>query len=98
MIRGAYHFANPAGKSGTNRPGTSSRTAAAGRRREDAPGVLDIEYNPSGRTCYGLSKKRMVGWVGAFTKEYKRLTTREAVIYTTLDWWTRCTGNTTKFS
>jgi len=99
MIRGAYHFANPAGKSGTKQ--ARYFVAYGGGWSGDGktlPGVLDIEYNPSGRTCYGLSKKKMVKWVGAFTVEYKRLTTRDAVIYTTLDWWTRCTGNTTKFS
>ena len=40
----------------------------------------------------------MTSWVGSFVKEYKRLTGRDAVIYTTTDWWTRCTGNTKKFS
>jgi len=62
------------------------------------PGALDIEYGPRGHACYGLSKARMVRWITAFTTEYKRLTTRHAVIYTTADWWKRCTGNTKKFS
>ena len=60
--------------------------------------MLDIEYNPYGATCYGLSKGKMVSWIRSFTAEYKRLTTRDAVIYTTTDWWTRCTGNTKAFS
>jgi GH25 family lysozyme M1 (1,4-beta-N-acetylmuramidase) len=62
------------------------------------PGVLDIEYNPYGATCYGLSKTAMTRWVKDFVTEYKRLTKRDAVIYTTTDWWTRCTGNTKAFS
>jgi GH25 family lysozyme M1 (1,4-beta-N-acetylmuramidase) len=40
----------------------------------------------------------MIRWISAFTAEYKRLTKRDAVIYTTADWWNRCTGNTKKFS
>ena len=99
MIRGAYHFANPAGRSGTRQ--ARYFVAHGGGWSADArtlPGVLDIEYNPSGKTCYGLSKNKMIKWISAFTTEYKRLTTRDAVIYTTLGWWSRCTGNTTTFS
>lgn len=99
MIRGAYHFASPNGKAGYKQ--ARYFVAAGGGWTPDGttlPGVLDIEYNPYGSTCYGLSKSRMVSWIGSFTREYKRLTGREAVIYTTTDWWTRCTGNTTKFS
>ena len=60
--------------------------------------MLDIEYNPyGGNMCYGLSKKKMVAWIKDFLVTYKKLTTRDAVIYTTTDWWTKCTGNTTKF-
>ena len=99
MIRGAYHFANPAGRSGTAQ--ARYFVAHGGGWTADGrtlPGVLDIEYNPSGSTCYGMSKKKMIAWITAFTTEYKRLTTRDAVIYTTADWWNRCTGNTTKFT
>ena len=62
------------------------------------PGVLDIEYNPYGATCYGKSKTKMVAWIKDFTTEYKRLTKRDAVIYTTTDWWQTCTGNSKAFS
>src|SRR5690606_1124283 len=59
----------------------------------------DIEYNPySGNDCYNLSASKMVSWIADFTTTYKSLTGRDAVIYTTLDWWRTCTGNTTKFS
>ncbi len=99
MIRGAYHFASPNGKSGVKQAryfvGHGGAWSGDG---QTLPGVLDIEYNPYGSTCYGLSKTKMIKWIKDFTVEYKRLTTRDAVIYTTLDWWSRCTGNTTKFS
>lgn len=99
MIRGAYHFALPSRSSGKTQAAYFARSgggwSADGRT---LPGVLDIEYNPYGSTCYGLSKTAMVAWVKSFVTEYKRLTTRDAVIYTTTDWWTRCTGNTKAFS
>jgi GH25 family lysozyme M1 (1,4-beta-N-acetylmuramidase) len=60
--------------------------------------VLDIEYNPYGATCYGLSRTQMVAWIKAFTTRYRYRTGRNAVIYTTLDWWTRCTGNSSAFN
>ena len=99
MIRGAYHFASPSGRSGKAQ--AAYFVARGGGWVSDGrtlPGVLDIEYNPYGATCYGLSKARMIRWITDFTVEYKRLTKRDAVIYTTADWWQRCTGNTTKFT
>jgi GH25 family lysozyme M1 (1,4-beta-N-acetylmuramidase) len=98
LIRGAYHFALP------NRSGGSAQAsyfvAHGGAWRRDGhtlPGALDIEYNPYGGTCYGMSKPHMVSWIRAFNGRYKALTHRDAVIYTTLDWWTTCTGNSTAF-
>nr|WP_294692850.1 lysozyme [uncultured Friedmanniella sp.] len=99
LIRGAYHFALPSSSSGKTQAAYFARNgggwSADGRT---LPGALDIEYNPYGATCYGLSKTAMVTWVKSFVTEYKRLTTRDAVIYTTTDWWTRCTGNSQAFS
>jgi GH25 family lysozyme M1 (1,4-beta-N-acetylmuramidase) len=40
----------------------------------------------------------MVGWIRSFLTEYKRRTSRDAVIYTTTGWWKTCTGNSTAFS
>ena len=99
MIRGAYHFANPGGKAGYKQARYFVKNgggwSADGRT---LPGVLDIEYNPYGSTCYGVSKKKMVTWISSFTREYKKLTGKDAVIYTTTDWWTRCTGNSSRFA
>lgn len=98
LIRGAYHFANPA---------TSSATAQAeyfvangGGWTADGktlPGMLDVENNPYGATCYGLSKTAMVAWISAFAARYKQLTSRDVVIYTNSPWWALCTGNSTAF-
>ncbi len=99
MVRGAYHFALPNRSSGRKQAQVFVRNgggwSADGRT---LPGVLDIEYNPYGATCYGKSKKAMRAWIRSFTREYRRLTTRDAIIYTTTDWWSRCTGNSKAFS
>ncbi|KAJ6136606.1 hypothetical protein N7512_001766 [Penicillium capsulatum] len=62
------------------------------------PGMLDIEYNPSGATCYGLSASEMVAWVKEFGETYKAKTSRYPMIYTTADWWNTSTGGSTAFS
>lgn len=99
MVRGAYHFASPSGKSGTAQAQYFVQNGGGWKADgRTLPGVLDIEYNPYGSTCYGLSKTGMVSWINDFVVEYKRLTMRDAVIYTTTDWWIQCTGNTMKFS
>ncbi len=98
MIRGAYHFALPGNSSGTAQADYfvdhGGGWSADGKT---LPGVLDIEYNPYGATCYGLSQTAMRSWIAAFTSRYKVRTGRDAVIYSTTSWWTTCTGNTSQF-
>ncbi|MCP3804802.1 lysozyme [Allokutzneria sp. A3M-2-11 16] len=94
MIRGAYHFALPDRSNGI----TQARffVANGGGWSPDGrtlPPMLDIEYNPYGATCYGKSHGQMVGWIREFHNEVHRLTGRFPTIYTTRDWWSRCTGN-----
>ena len=60
--------------------------------------MLDIEYNPNGATCYGLSASAMVSWIQSFVNQYHTKTGRYPMIYTTNDWWTTCTGNSNAFS
>ncbi|KAG9126601.1 hypothetical protein FRC07_002843 [Ceratobasidium sp. 392] len=62
------------------------------------PGALDIEYNPYGATCYGLSAASMVSWVKSFSDRYHSKTGRYPTIYTTTDWWKTCTGNSGAFA
>ncbi|KAL1659853.1 glycoside hydrolase family 25 protein [Schizophyllum commune] len=90
IIRGAYHFA---------RPDTSSGAAQAkffasngGGWSADGitlPGALDMEYNPYGSTCYGLSQSAMVSWIKDFSDTYHSVTK---------SWWTTCTGNSAAFA
>lgn len=94
VIRGAYHFALPNRSSGAEQG--RFFVESSGDWKSDGktlPPVLDIEYNPYGPRCYGLSKRQMVAWISAFSATVKRLAGRYPLIYTTTDWWRRCTGN-----
>jgi GH25 family lysozyme M1 (1,4-beta-N-acetylmuramidase) len=98
LIRGSYHFAQPASSSGAAQ--AKYFIAHGGGWSADGktlPGALDIEYNPSGATCYGLSQSAMVSWIKDFSNTYHTATGRYPVIYTTTDWWTTCTGNSAAF-
>ncbi|MER5635599.1 lysozyme [Kitasatospora sp. NPDC002227] len=94
LIRGAYHFALPNNSSGATQAnyfvGHGGGWSADGKT---LPPALDIEYNPYGATCYGLSQSSMVSWIRDFSNTVHSRTGRYPVIYTTTDWWTTCTGN-----
>ncbi|HEX7309031.1 lysozyme [Lentzea sp.] len=99
MTRGSYHFALPDRSDGA----TQARffVANGGGWSKDGrtlPGTLDIEYNPYGETCYGMTAGAMVGWIRGFSDTYHGLTGRWPVIYTSTQWWDRCTGRAGDFS
>ncbi|WP_433181343.1 lysozyme [Actinoallomurus sp. CA-150999] len=95
LIRGAYHFATPDTSSGAAQ---ADYFAAHGggwsADHHTLPGAVDLESNPYGASCYGLSQASMRSWIHAFINEYHAKSGRWAVIYTSLSWWTSCTGNT----
>jgi len=98
IIHGAYHFATPNTTDGATQ--ADYFVDNGGGWSPDGmtlPGALDIEYNPYGDECYDLSQSAMVDWVSAFVNEYYNRTGRWAVIYSTTDWWTTCTGNYSGF-
>ncbi|MEU2730933.1 lysozyme [Streptomyces griseoviridis] len=93
MVRGAYHFATPDSSGGSAQ--ADYFIDHGGGWTGDGhtlPGALDIEYNPYGDTCYGKSNSSMVSWIGDFLGRYKERTGRDAVIYTSTNWWNQCTG------
>ncbi|GGX73418.1 lysozyme [Streptomyces hiroshimensis] len=94
MIRGAYHFALPGNSGGAAQ--ADYFVHHGGGWTDDGwtlPGVLDMEYNPYGSPCYGLSTGRMIDWIDDFLDAYWDHTGRDAVIYTSTAWWKKCTGN-----
>jgi GH25 family lysozyme M1 (1,4-beta-N-acetylmuramidase) len=99
LIHGAYHFATPDTSSGAAQ--ASYFVAHGGGWSADGrtlPPLLDIEYNPYGATCYGLSQAAMVSWIYDFAVTVRSLTGRLPAIYSTTDWWTQCTGNSAGFA
>ena len=99
LARGAYHFATPNTSTGARQ--ADYFVAHGGAARPDGhtlPGVLDIEDNPYGAKCYGLSAAKMVTWIHSFVNEYHARTGRWAIINTFTEWWTACTGNSRQFA
>ena len=98
FIRGAYHYATPDSSGGKAQADYFvSHGGGWSKDGKTLPPLLDIEYSKDG-TCYGMSKSAMVSWISAFINEVHARTTRWATIYTTTNWWTTCTGNTSSFS
>ncbi|MCO1618785.1 lysozyme [Micromonospora tulbaghiae] len=99
MIRGSYHFARPDTTSGATQANYFvDHGGGWSKDGRTLPGALDIEYNPYGATCYGLSQASMRSWIASFVNQYYARTGRWATIYTTTDWWSTCTGNTSQFA
>jgi hypothetical protein len=99
MIRGAYHFANPEVSSGAAQADyfidNGGGWSADGRT---LPGLLDMEKNPYGESCYNMTPAQLVSWIRDFSNRYKARTGRLPAIYTGAYWWNDCTGNTTAFN
>lgn len=99
MIRGAYHFARP-DTSGAAQQATHFLDHGGDWKADGGtlPPALDLEYNPSGPDiCYGRGPADLVAWIREFSDTVRARTGRAPVLYTTTDWWTRCTGNDTSF-
>ncbi|MEV6896071.1 lysozyme [Amycolatopsis sp. NPDC051372] len=99
FIRGAYHFATPNTSSGAAQ--ANYFVAHGGGWSKDGktlPGALDMEYNPYGATCYGLSQASMGAWIRDFHDTYHAKTGRWPVIYTSASWWNQCVGTSQNFS
>ena len=98
MMHGAYVFATPNTASGT---ATADYFAANGggwtADGRTLPPMLDIESNPYGAECYGLTPAAMVSWIRSFSTEMVEKTGRAPAVYSSISWWKNCTGNSTAF-
>jgi GH25 family lysozyme M1 (1,4-beta-N-acetylmuramidase) len=92
-----YHFAIPNVSDGVSQADSALANGGYAPDGRTLPLALDIEYNPYGSECYGLSPAQMVSWLAAFTGEVQRVTSQQPVIYTTADWWNTCTGDSAAF-
>ncbi|KAG6334825.1 hypothetical protein ID866_4262 [Astraeus odoratus] len=98
LIRGSYHFALPDASDGATQ--ANYFLAHGGGWSADGitlPGAVDLESNPYGDQCYGLSSSAMVTWITDFSNTYHAATGRYPVFYTSISWWTACTGNSDAF-
>ena len=99
LIRGAYHFAVPSNSTGTAQADYFLAHGGGWQARQRTlPGALDIEYNPYGAECYGLTTQQMVTWINDFVTEYALKTHAYPVIYSTPGWWDECTGGSATFA
>jgi GH25 family lysozyme M1 (1,4-beta-N-acetylmuramidase) len=92
-----YHFAVPNVSGGASQARYAVEHGSYAADGRILPLALDIEYNPYGAECYGLTKARMVSWISAFGAEVRNLTGQSPIIYSTANWWRTCTGNSTAF-
>lgn len=91
MIRGAYHFALPDNSSGAAQANFFVDNGGGwSGDGKTLPGALDMEYNPYGSTCYGLSPSAMADWIRDFSDTYHSRTGRHPAIYTSTSWWNQC--------
>ncbi|MET1156406.1 GH25 family lysozyme [Arthrobacter sp.] len=108
MIRGAYHFANPASSSGADQARIFVRNGGGwSGDGYTLPPVLDFEGNPyagqtiggyyQGNTCYDMTPAQLASWARDFGNTVKALTGRLPVMYTTTSWWNYCVGSPTGF-
>ncbi len=94
FIRGAYHFALPNNSSGATQANFFSNNGGGwSGDGKTLPGALDMEYNPYGATCYGLSQASMTNWIRDFSNTYKARWNKYPAIYTSTSWWNQCVGS-----
>ncbi|RAN79313.1 hypothetical protein B5P43_15490 [Bacillus sp. SRB_336] len=99
MLRGGYHFAIPNQSDGATQANFfASNGGGWSADGKTMPPLLDIENNPYGASCYGLSQSHMVSWISAFSKQVQARTGRLPMIYTNYYWWQDCTGNSKAFT
>lgn len=91
FIRGAYHFALPDRSSGAAQANYfSDHGGGWSGDGKTLPGAMDMEYNPYGATCYGLSKAAMGAWIKSFSDTYHARWQKWPAIYTSTSWWSQC--------
>jgi GH25 family lysozyme M1 (1,4-beta-N-acetylmuramidase) len=95
----AYAFAIPNGNGSSSSPVTQADYLVQylGSAGGSVPLMLDMEYNPYGAECYGLTTTAMVSWISRFDSEIKARTGQLPIIYSPRSWWDTCTGGSTGF-
>ncbi|WJX98925.1 GH25 family lysozyme [Curtobacterium sp. 458] len=99
IIRGGYVYAQPSQASGAATANFFFKNG--GGWSADGltlPPLLDIEYGSASQgVCYGKSWADMRSWIKDFSNTVYKKIGRYPLIYTTTDWWKRCTNNSSQF-
>lgn len=99
---GGYDYAAPSKAKGAGARQASAFVRLGGGWKANTktmPGTLDLEQSVTGKgACYGLSQAQMRSYIAEWTRTYKRLTGKDAVIYANPSFWSKCTGNTAMFN
>jgi GH25 family lysozyme M1 (1,4-beta-N-acetylmuramidase) len=90
----AYHFARPDISAGAAQADYLLNSAPYSADGHTFPPAVDVEYNPYGAECYGLSSSQLVAWIQSFSSEILSRVGYPPFIYTTADWWNTCAGST----
>jgi hypothetical protein len=63
------------------------------------PPFLDIEWPWNDLpACYGLNQSQMRSWISSFMSQVQARVGVTPMIYTNVNWWNQCTGNSTAFA
>jgi len=90
MKVGSYAFAVPNRSSGSSQ--ANYLLSHQGYSKGMLAPVLDIERNPYGSNCYGLSTTSMRNWINQFEATIHKSIGEYATINTPSSWWNACTG------
>ncbi|EQD82917.1 GH25 family lysozyme M1 (1,4-beta-N-acetylmuramidase) [Saccharopolyspora erythraea NRRL 2338] len=96
LIAGAYHFARP-DKSAEAQADRLLATADYQPDGRSLPPVLDLEVDPKGGGCYGLSVQEMHQWTDTFNRKIKDATGKDPIIYANPSFWNQCMGGTADY-
>ncbi len=99
---GAYAFGRPDLGNPVGQANFFADTLQWATDGKTLPPFLDMEWPYASLglpACYGLSQSAMRDWISAFlTQLQARIGGRKPMIYTNVNWWNPCTGNSTAFS
>jgi lysozyme len=97
LIAGAYHFARPDDSDGATQANRFLDIIDYKNDGKTLPPVLDLEVDPNGGSCYGMSVDQMHQWTKSFNDTVKQRTGKDPIIYANPSFWKQCMGSTDTF-
>ncbi|WP_426514867.1 GH25 family lysozyme [Dactylosporangium sp. McL0621] len=100
MYVGAYHFARPDLGDPVGQANHFADQMQWTRDGRTLPPFLDAEwpYDKGIPDCYGLSQAAMRSWISSFLSQVESRIGTTPMIYTNVNWWNPCTGNSGAFA